>query len=137
MTEHETGLNFDHLLSRADDYVLQQIVGSEVVRLLRHIDPRLATPAKLRDLLLQLRKPYDLLRDRRTRTLLLDLLSLSDAEELLTYLGESLNGNPYVTLVNLAISKGVGARGAPVFLFRAVGCRRSEQRKKPFYSDSY
>ena len=108
MLEYATGLSFDHLLSRADDYVLQQIVGSEVVRLLRHIDPRLATPAKLRDLLLQLRKPYDLLRDRRTRTLLLDLLSLSDAEELLTYLGESLNGNPYVTLVNLAIPKGSG-----------------------------
>ncbi len=105
---HECGprLTFDHLLGRADDYVLQQIVGADVVRLLRHIDPTLATPAKLRDLVLQLRMPFDLLRDRRTRTLLLELLSPTDAEELLIHLGVRLNGDPYGTLGNLAIPKG-------------------------------
>ena len=106
VTEYETKFNFDHLLSRADDYVLQQIVGGDVVRLLRHIDPALATPARLRILLSQLRKPTELLRERRTRALLLDLLSPSDAEALLGYLGVPPNGNPFIALGNLAISKG-------------------------------
>ena len=106
MIEYGTRLTFDKLLSRADDFVLQQMVGAEVVRLLRHIDPTLATPAKLRELLSQLRKPSELLRDTGTRTLLLELLSPPDAKALLDHLGVPLNGNPFVVLENLSVAKG-------------------------------
>ena len=106
MIKYGTGLSFDHLLSRADDYVLQHIVGGDVVRLLRHIDPALATPAKLRELLSQLKKPSELLRDTGTRTLLLELLSPSDAKALLDHLGVPLTGNPFVVLETLSVAKG-------------------------------
>ena len=75
-------------------------------RLLRHIDPVLATPAKLRELLTQLKKPSELLRDARTRTLLLELLSPTDAKSLTDHLGVPLNGSPFVVLENLSIAKG-------------------------------
>ena len=99
-------MSFDHLLSRADDVVLQQIVGSNVVRLLRYIDPTLATPAKLRGLLTELRTPTDLLRDARTRTLLLELLTPAAAVDLLECIGVRSKENSFVTLGNLNIRKG-------------------------------
>ena len=106
MINYGIGLSFENLLSRADDYVLQQIVGGDVVRLLRLIDPTLATPAKLRELLSQLKRPSELLRDTRTRTLLLELLSPLDAKALLDHLGVPHNGNPFVVLEKLTFTKG-------------------------------
>ena len=106
MITSRIGLSLDHLLSRADDYVLQQIIGGNVVRLLRHINPALATPAKLRELLSQLKEPSELLRVNCTRTLLLELLSPSEARALLDHLGVPRNGNPFIELEKLTITKG-------------------------------
>ena len=106
MIEHSNGMSFDQLMSRADDFVLQQLVGGDVVRLLRHIDPALASPGKLRNLVKKIKTPSDLLRDTQSRTMLLELLSPSAATELLECLGVQSNGDSYVTLEKLNIRKG-------------------------------
>ena len=98
-------MNFDQLMGRADDEVLQQLIGSDVVRLLRHIDPALATPGKLRNLVKKIKTPSDLLRNAQTRILLLELLSPTAATELLEFLGVRSNGDSYVTLAKLNIQK--------------------------------
>lgn len=94
-------MNFEQLISRAEDEVLQQLLGDSVVRLIRLIDPALATPGRLRQLLLELRSPGDLLRDIRTRRLLFELLPIGTANDLLESLQMSCATNPYEKLFRL------------------------------------
>ena len=93
-----TQLNFQNLLSRADDVVLQELVGLDVVRLLRSIDPALATPTSLRNLLSDFKEPAELLRDSGTRGLLLDLLPAATAEQLCEVLNLPKAGGPFNAL---------------------------------------
>ena len=93
-----TQISFQNLLSRADDVVLQELVGLDVVRLLRSIDPALATPTSLRNLLSDFREPADLLRDRDTRRILLDLLPVAAAEQLRDTLNLTTSGDPFDAL---------------------------------------
>ena len=93
-----TQITFQNLLSRADDVVLQELVGLDVVRLLRSIDPALATPTSLRNLLLDFKEPVDLLRDSATRGILLDLLPVTTAEQLCETLNLQAAGDPFNAL---------------------------------------
>ena len=99
-------MDFSQLLSRADDEVLQELIGAPVVRLLRHIDSALAAPSKLRELLLELHEPSELLRDRKSRNLLLELLPREIAKSLITNLQIPANGDPYDILLGTQINKG-------------------------------
>jgi DNA repair protein RadD len=80
-------LNFDNLLSRADDETLQTMLGSSSVRLITLLDPKSATPSRLRELLLDLRSRQGLLASKDTRTLLFDLLREKEADLLASALG--------------------------------------------------
>ena len=91
-------ISFQNLLSRADDVVLQELVGLDVVRLLRSIDPALATPTSLRNLLLDFKEPVDLLRDSDSRAILLDLLPVATAEGLLETLNLPTAADPFNAL---------------------------------------
>ena len=93
-----TQLNFQNLLSRADDVVLQELVGLDVVRLLRSIDPALATPTSLRNLLSDFKEPAELLRDSGTRGLLLELLPAATAEQLCEVLNLPKASGPFNAL---------------------------------------
>ena len=93
-----TQITFQNLLSRADDVVLQELVGLDVVRLLRSIDPALATPTNLRNLLSDFKEPVELLRDSETRAILLDLLPAATAEELRETLSLPMAGDPFDAL---------------------------------------
>ena len=101
-----TALSFTDLMSRADDYVLQHLVGIDVVRLLRLINPDLATPSRLRALLMQFWSPTDLLRDTRTREELLDLLPVATADSLMQRLGQPTASDPIGALKSLNLPKG-------------------------------
>ena len=85
-------------MSRADDVVLQELVGLDVVRLLMSIDPALATPTNLRNLLSDFKEPVDLLRDTDTRRTLLDLLPIATAEQLCKSLALPTAGDPFDAL---------------------------------------
>ena len=67
-------MQFDFLLSRADDETLQQLLGENPLRLLMLLDPGLATPTRLRELIVGLNSPEGLLRAKKSRHILCDLL---------------------------------------------------------------
>ncbi len=99
-------ISFDNLLGRADDVVLQELIGLDVVRLLRSIDPGLATPTSLRNLLSDFKEPTHLLRDSDTRPSLLDLLPVATAEALCQVLDLPMAGDPFEALRTLNPHRG-------------------------------
>ncbi len=110
-------MRFDELLSRADDEVLQELVGAHTVRLLNMLDPLLARPTRLRELLTSFRPPEELLRDAKTRQTLLDLLPAEAARSLAVDLGLNTD-KPYDSLRRFRPLKGsLGERR----LFSALG----------------
>ena len=108
--------SFATLMGRADDVVLQELLGSDVVRLLRSIDPELSTPSKLRELLVGFKTPADMLRDPSTRTLLLELLPDSSARNLCQHLGVEAGHDPFEALAKISPRRG-SAREARLLAF--------------------
>lgn len=90
-------MQFDAFISRADDQLLQELLGKKVLRFLRAIDGDKLTPRRQRDLLLQQTKPQALLGSRKTRTLLFDLLRPDEAAQLARGLGLN-DADPYAAL---------------------------------------
>ncbi len=90
-------MRFDCLLSRADEEVLQILIGQGPLRLAALLDRSLLSPAKQRELLLRLRKPQELLTDAVSRKALLPLLRPEEARSLCAALGLSPN-DPYHAL---------------------------------------
>jgi len=91
-------MNFEQLLSRADDELLGELIGTPVVRLLRLIDQSLASPSNLRKLLLELRPPGELLREPASRSSLIDTLQVGTATELVEHLGLNQSSDPFTIL---------------------------------------
>lgn len=91
-------LNFDNLLSRADDETLQSLLGDSSVRLITLLDPSSATPSRLRELLLGLRSRQALLAAKESRTLLFDLLRENEAALLASALNLQASANVYRAL---------------------------------------
>lgn len=89
---------FDRVLSRADSDVLSSMLGAATVKLLVALDRSNDSPAALRQLLLQLRQPTDLLSDSDCRAQLVDLLRQDEAIELLERLGLKQVGCPWAML---------------------------------------
>lgn len=119
--------SFRTLAGRADDEVLQGLVGVDVVRLLRSIDPELSTPSKLRELLLSYKTPTELLRDPAARASLLELLPQQTAIRLLNHLGVSFSANPFLALKGLNVRKG-SVREARLLGFFGVEAPTDELR---------
>lgn len=100
-------LNFDSLLSRADDSAMQYLLGADLMRLILLLDPKLATPQYLRKLIISYRTPYSLLSSKDTRAVLFDLLPVNQSILLSHILGlEVVQNKIYSTLKNLSIRKG-------------------------------
>ncbi|MND89259.1 type I restriction enzyme EcoKI subunit R [compost metagenome] len=98
-------LIFETFLTRADDETLQQLLGTKVLRLLRALDPRGFNQGRQRALVLEQTKPQTLLANKRSRSLLLDLLRAPEAERLCQVLG--LSGEPFSALAGASFT---GAR---------------------------
>ncbi len=98
-------IRFDQLLARADDEILQQLVGSSTVRLLNLLDAKLSSASQLRGLVAQLRPPEELLRHPASRGALLDLLGRSEAVELVSMLGLA-GEDPYAALRGAKLRRG-------------------------------
>ncbi len=79
-------MHFNNLLLRSDEITLQILLGSATVRLIKLLDPSLATPTKLRDILLHLHTPESLISSKASRDILIDLLHSREAEILATVL---------------------------------------------------
>ncbi|MCD9187009.1 MAG: DEAD/DEAH box helicase [Pyrinomonadaceae bacterium] len=94
------------LISRADDEILQSLLNPTVLKLLTLLDAKLATPSNLQKILLELKKPPTLLRTKKYRASLFDLLKLKEARTLANILKIKAEGNVYEKLKNLSIQKG-------------------------------
>lgn len=79
--------DYEQLLLRADEETLKLIVGAPVVRLLNLLDPRLASPAELRQLAAELWTPAEVLRRAEVRRSLLETLSPPEARSMALQLG--------------------------------------------------
>lgn len=110
-------MRFEELLSRADDEVLQELVGTQTVRLLNMLDPLLARPTRLRELITSFRPAEELLRNSDTRRSLLDLLPPGDAKALAAELGLD-SDRPYDSLRRFRPAKSSSAERR---LFAALG----------------
>lgn len=127
-------MNFSTLLSRADDQTLQELIGKPVVRLLRSLDPELARPSRLRELLVDARPADSMLRDSPTRAVLLSLLRPEDAMSLADRLGvASESGEVYGELQEKRFRKGSAAEAE---LFSFFGVRPDSDLDPPRVSPS-
>ncbi len=115
-------MRFEELLSRADDEVLQALIGPPVVRLLNMLDPLLARPTRLRELLTSFRPAEELLRDPNARRELFDLLPKEEASAVVDVVG-LLDPDPYHALREARFPKGSAAERR---LFSALGVVPSE-----------
>lgn len=122
-------MTFADLLSYAEDLTLQQLIGTPVVRLLRLIDPALATPSRLRSLLTELRSPEDLLRDSTARAELISVLPQPEARELLAQLGGRATPNAYSELSRMRFQKNSATEAKMFSYFGVVPV--PEQREEP------
>lgn len=86
------------LLNRADDRTLQSLLGEAALKLLLLLDPALAYPTKLRELILELHSREELLSNSISRNLLLDFLKPAEITLLTKALGLPLKGDFYSAL---------------------------------------
>ena len=82
-------VTYDTLLARADEEILRFLVGEHVLRLLRFLDPALTRTRVLRQLVIDLYAPAQLLRDPFSRNNLLMLTRAEEAVQLCRELGLS------------------------------------------------
>jgi len=123
-------MEFSNLLSRADDETLQTLLGSAALRLIMLLDRTLATPTRLRELLLGLRGPEDLLLEAGSRSLMFDLLRDGEARMLAEALGLGSDGNTYSKLKQLRIPRG-SAKERVLFGFFELYSPPVEERTIP------
>ena len=99
-------MRFNELLSRADDETLQCLLGESPLKLILLLDPGLATPTQLRDLILRLYTAEGLLLSWEKRAVLFDLLPPQQGKILHQILGLNDNGQIYQNLKQLSIRRG-------------------------------
>lgn len=101
-------MRFEEVLARADDEALQELLGAPAVRLLNLLDPTLARPSRLRELVTAIRPAHEVLQDPGARRLVLDLLPVEEARQLARQL-RMPSVDPYGELRKLAFQRGSGA----------------------------
>lgn len=99
-------MEFDKLLSRAGDSVLQKLLGAPAVNLLMQLDSRMMQPSSLRRLVVAMRTREGMLLSKPTRELLLDLLRPDEAIALADALGLPRQGDRYENLRKLSLRRG-------------------------------
>lgn len=108
-------MNFDDVLARADDEILQTLLGKAGMQLITILDPRLASPTKLKDIVIGLHSRAGLLRSREARNLIFDILRPNEARSLAKLLKVD-ETDAYSSLKSLRLPKG-SARETELFLF--------------------
>lgn len=121
-------ITFEELIGRASDRLLQQLVGRDVVRLLAGLDPALARPERLREIVTGLRSPADMLMDSTVRGELLMMLPSSAAEILARRL--AVKGEPFEALVSMNVRRG-SSRAADLLDFFSVAEESHEHETPP------
>ena len=103
-------ISFETLLARADEQTLGRLVGGAAVRLLRLLDPGLASAGVLRQMVTELHDPSSLLRDPDAREGLLMLMRPDEATDFASSMqlpsaSESAS-DPYLQIASLKVRAG-------------------------------
>lgn len=123
-------MNFIQFLSRFDDELIEELIGSPALRLLRMLDPELTSRDRLLDLVIELHPPASLVRDRSHRNLLVDLLSLGEARNLALAVGaDDSEHDPYSSLKQLRTQRG-SAREQALFDFFSLPQPKVEPKEE-------
>jgi len=91
-------------MTRADDEVLQELIGPQTLRTLNAVSGLPLNLEKQREILLQQHTSLELLKTKKSRTILLDMLSNSEAELLLSLFGQS-DREPHQALIGLSYNR--------------------------------
>jgi len=124
-------LNFDELLSRADEETLQTLFGSSAFRLVKLLDSRLATPTNLREVLVSIYSRESLLLSKDSRIVLFELLRPKQAEILATILSASDNEDVFKALKEVKIRRGSERERALFDFFELVVPSTEESEETP------
>src|SRR6476661_1096867 len=124
-------LNFDDLLSRADEETLQTLLGCSAFHLVNLLDSRLATPTNLREVLVSIYSRESLLLSKDTRTILFELLRPKQAEILATILSASDNEDVFQALKEVKIRRGSERERALFDFFELVVPSTEESEETP------
>ncbi len=124
-------MRLEELLSRADDETLQLLLGKAPMKLLLNLDPNLATPKQIRDLILQIYTAEGLLQSSESRSILLDVLPKQSAELLHRILQFPRNGDVYYQLKHIGIRRGSEREKALFNFFGLNPPVREEYEQKP------
>jgi len=92
-------------IARAGDELLHGLVGAQTLSLLRTLDPKLSSPAALRDLVLAEYETTELLRRPDVKRSIIEALPLESATVLADMLG-CTGADPYVALAGLRFARG-------------------------------
>lgn len=122
-------MRFDNLISRADESVLQGLIGQGPLRLMSLLDSHFSSPTQQRELLLALRKPQDLLLDPGSRARLLELLRPHEATSLSAALGGG-QADPYGFLESLAYTR-QAQRNVLLSFFELSELEREQEEPQP------
>lgn len=130
-------VQFKTLLARADEQTLEEMIGSESLRLLQAIDEKLTLPSRLREVVLDLRGPQDLLTSKDTRRLLFLLLKTEEAERLSSTLGLNNKDNIYQSLKESRIYKNSKKEKLLFNFFNLNAPEREEIHEEPALKHHY
>ncbi len=124
-------MDFSTLLSRADEEVLKALIGGDSLRLLYTLDEQLTLPSRLREVVLDLQSPQNLLAENESRDLLFDLLTEREADRLASVLDVKGNGNVYQALKNIRIYKNSSREDLLFNYFNLESPERQEVEREP------
>ena len=124
-------LNFDDLLSRADEETLQTLFGSAAFRLVKLLDSRLVTPTNLREVLVSIYSRESLLLSKDSRTILFELLRPKQAEILALILSVPDHEDVFQALKEVKIRRGSERERALFDFFELVVPSTEEPEETP------
>ncbi len=124
-------MKFDVLLLRADNETLQKLLGSATVHLLQLLDSSLTTPNRLREILLSLHSPENLLLFKESRNLIFKLLRPKEAEILALVLSAPDESDVYQALGKVKIRRGSENEKTLFNFFELIVPAKEEPKEVP------
>jgi DNA repair protein RadD len=109
------------VLSRADELIIQELLGEQTVRLLRVLDQSFSYNSSFKELIIELFGEQELLLNKKYRNILINLLKSSEANLLSQILGinqKGLNRDIFSSLINKNFRRGSKQEESLFYFFK-------------------
>ena len=94
-------MDFKEFITRINEELIQKIVGTSAIQILNSLDFDLTRISRMKNVLLNIYSPVELLQNKDIRNELIDTLRENEAKQLCTSLGKSTNADVYSTLKSM------------------------------------